>query len=107
MHTLMKVTMDDMAAANQAITSGRLPRIFQNTTQLIKPETSFFTAENGYRTAIFIFDMKDASKIPMICEPFFTELNARVEFFPGMDVSEMEKGLGEWNKQESNQQSLS
>jgi hypothetical protein len=98
MHTLLKVTMSDLEATNAAITNGRMQDVIKQVSKLIKPETSFFTAENGYRTGMFIFDLKDASQIPQIAEPFFTELNARVEFFPGMDFIELEKGLEAWNK---------
>jgi hypothetical protein len=107
MHTLLKVTMKDMEAANSAISEGRLQKIIQQVSKIISPETSFFTAENGYRTGIFIFDLKDASIIPMIAEPFFTELNAKVEFFPGMDVTELGRGLEAWSKQAPTYTSLS
>lgn len=99
MHTLLKVTMKDTVAANDAISEGRLQKIVQQVSKTISPETSFFTAEQGYRTAMFIFDLKDASLIPTIAEPFFTELNAKVEFFPGMNMMELGKGLEAWNKQ--------
>jgi hypothetical protein len=98
MHTLLKVTMSDLPAANEAINQGRLQKIVEQTSKLIAAEASFFYAENGYRTALFIFDMKDSSMIPSIAEPFFTELNAKVELFPAMDTSEMVKGLDMWKK---------
>ena len=106
MHTLLKVTMNDMDAANAAISEGRLQKIIQQVSKTIAPETSFFTAEQGYRTGIFIFDLKDASLIPSIAEPFFTELNAKVEFFPGMDFNELGRGLENWNKQAPTYSSL-
>ena len=98
MHTLLKVTMNDVEAANAAITGGKLQKIIQQVSKTISPETTFFTSEQGYRTGIFIFDLKDASLIPLIAEPFFTELNAKVEFFPGMDINELGRGLESWNK---------
>jgi hypothetical protein len=107
MHTLLKVTMKDMEAANSAIAEGRLQKIIEKVSKTIVPETTFFTAEQGYRTGIFIFDLKDASLIPSIAEPFFTELNAKVEFFPGMDVNELGRGLEAWNKKASEYTSLS
>lgn len=106
MHTLLKVTMNDVEAANVAISEGRLEKIIQQVSKTISPETSFFTAEQGYRTGIFIFDLKDASIIPSIAEPFFTELNAKVEFFPGMNLAELGKGLESWNKQAPTYSSL-
>lgn len=106
MHTLLKVTMVDVDAANHAISEGKLQKIIQQVSKTISPETVFFTAEQGYRTGIFIFDLKDASLIPSIAEPFFTELNAKVEFYPGMNLNELGKGLDDWSKKASNQPSF-
>lgn len=98
MHTLLKVTMCDVGAANEAISEGKLQKIVEKTSKLIAAEASFFYAENGYRTALFVFDLKDSSMIPSISEPFFMELNAKIEFFPAMDTSEMVRGLDTWKK---------
>jgi hypothetical protein len=37
--------------------------------------------------------MKDSSEIVKIAESFFSELNARVEFFPVMNADDLKKGL--------------
>lgn len=107
MHTLLKVTMTDMVAANAAIQEGRFQKIIQQLTNTIKPESTFFYSENGFRAALFTFDMKDASLIPQIAEPLFSGLNARVEFFPAMDMNELTQGLAEWHKQMPGHISLS
>ena len=107
MHTILRVTMSDVSMANQAIESGRLGQIIQKISELIKPESIFFYSEHGHRAGIFIFNMTDASMIPLIAEPFFTELNARVEFLPAMDAKELAKGLDSWSKQAPTLQSLS
>lgn len=101
MHTLLKVTMSDVEAANDAIQEGKLQKIVEQTSKLIAAEASFFYAENGYRTALFLFDMKDSSMIPSIAEPFFMELNAKIELFPAMDTSEMVRGIDRWKKNSS------
>jgi hypothetical protein len=106
-HTLLKVTMSDVAAANACLGEGKFEKIVKDVSNFIRPEARFFYAENGFRTALFIFDMKDTSQIPSIAEPFFTGLNARVEFFPAMNTEELSRGLQEWSKKESNHQSLS
>ncbi len=36
----------------------------------LKPEAAYFLPEHGLRSAIMFFDMKDASEIPGIAEPF-------------------------------------
>lgn len=103
MHTIMKVTMNDVETTNSAINNGRLEKIFKELHQNVSPQGTFFYSEAGYRAAICILDMKDASMIPGLAEPFFHELNAKVEFFPAMDAHELKQGLAMWQKQSMNQ----
>jgi len=63
-----------------------------------KPEASYFTAENGKRTAFFVFDLKDPSMIPSIAEPFFMNLNASIELSPAMNLEDMKTGVEKANK---------
>ena len=96
MRTLLTVTMD-VASANKAIMDGSLPKIIQSTVERIKPEASYFFANNdGSRCGLMVFDMKDTSEIPPIAEPFFMGLNAKVNFLPVMNSDELQKGLGAW-----------
>lgn len=101
MHTLLKVTMNDVSTANDAIREGRLQKVVQEVSKIIKPEGTYFYSDQGYRCGLFIFNMKDVSQIPSICEPFFMELNAKVEILPAMDASELATGLSNWQKQSS------
>lgn len=99
MHTILKVTMTDVAETNAAISDGRLEKIFKLVAKTIHPETSLFYSDQGYRTALYAFDMQDASQIPQIVEPFFTGLNAKVELYPAMNAEELNRGLAVWNKE--------
>jgi hypothetical protein len=45
------------------------------------------------RTGYIVFDLKDASDIPGVAEPFFQELGAKVAFMPVMDVQDIQAGL--------------
>lgn len=92
MRTLLKATLDVMAS-NKAITDGSLPKILQATIEKLKPEASYFTAMDGCRSCIMVFDLKDPSEIPAIAEPFFLHLNAKVEFSPVMNADDLKKGL--------------
>jgi len=92
MRTLLKVTMDAVSG-NKSILEGSLPKLMQSTMESLKPESAYFYAANGKRTAMMVFDMKDASEIPSICEPFFMGLNADVELIPVMNADDLKKGL--------------
>lgn len=92
MRTLMKVTMD-VVASNKAIMDGSLPKMMQATIEKLKPEASYFTAMDGCRTCFLVFDLKDPSEIPGICEPFFMSMNAKVELSPVMNADDLKKGL--------------
>jgi hypothetical protein len=92
MHTMLKVMME-VEASNKAIRDGLLPKLVQQTTELLKPEASFFTADDGQRTAYFYFDLKEASQIPSACEPWFHGTNAKIELKPVMNAEELKAGL--------------
>ena len=85
----------DTAAATKAIHGGRMPALMQSVMETLKPEAAYFGPDNGQRTAFIIFDMDDPSQLPAISEPFFSELNARVEVFPVMDRDDLERGLSQ------------
>ncbi len=92
MRTMLKVSLE-VEAGNEAIQSGRLGEIIGMVSEMIKPEASYFFTEQGRRTALFVFDMKDASQIPPIAEIFFTELKAEVQFTPVMNKEDLQSGL--------------
>lgn len=92
MRTLLKCTLDT-DAANKAIVDGSLPQIIDKLMATTKPEAVYFTAVDGYRTMLLFFDMVDSSMIPLIGEPLFIQLKARVEVIPVMNQAELQKGL--------------
>jgi hypothetical protein len=92
MRTLLRFTVDTNAG-NAAIKNGALPAVIKETIDRIKPEAAYFFAENGNRTGLMVFDLKDASDIPLIAEPLFINFNAKVEFIPAMNVEDMQKGV--------------
>ena len=61
----------------------------------MKPEASYFFAEDGRRTALFFFNMQDVSQIPPIVEPLFMGMNASVTMLPVMNADDLQKGLVE------------
>jgi hypothetical protein len=92
MRTLLKASMEVMAS-NKAIMDGSLSKLMQTTMEKLKPEASYFTTIDGCRACFIVFDLKDPSDIPSIAEPFFLNLNAKVEFSPVMDADDLKKGL--------------
>lgn len=92
MRTLIRIT-PDVDKGNAAVTGGNLGRIIQQTMEKLHPEAAYFFADGGRRTATFVCDLADQADIPMIAEPWFLELNAKVEFFPCMNAEDLKRGL--------------
>jgi hypothetical protein len=80
---------------NRTIKDGTLGRVMQRAAERWKPEAMYFTAFDGYRTAIMVFDLPDASDMPPFAEPFFMELNADVQIAPAMNGADLQKGLAQ------------
>jgi hypothetical protein len=92
MRVLMKMSIP-VEAGNKAIKDGSLPKTMTAFVEQMKPEVAYFMPENGKRTAIFVFDLKDPSSIPIAAEPFFTNLNASIEMTPVMNIEDMKAGV--------------
>src|SRR5689334_16663701 len=76
---------------NGLITEGRLKEVMGGIMEELKPEAAYFYAEGGERTAIFIVDLAEASKIPALAEPLFLALGARIDFHPAMTAEDLMK----------------
>ncbi|MDH6624232.1 hypothetical protein M2271_002034 [Streptomyces sp. LBL] len=94
MRVLLKVQMDT-EKANEAIRNGTLAKLIQESVEQIKPEAAYFTAEDGRRTAYMVFDMQDSSQMPVISEPFFLNLGAKITYTPVMNMEDVQKGLSQ------------
>jgi hypothetical protein len=92
MRMLMKVQFPT-EAGNRGIKDGSLPDILRKTLEAVQAEAAYFTAMDGKRTMLAVFDLKAASDIPRIAEPLFMGLNALVEFIPCMNAEELKTGL--------------
>ncbi len=93
MRMLMKVQIPT-GAGNDAIKDGSLPQIVGHALEALKAEAAYFTSEEGMRTGLIFFDMRDSSEIPPAAEPFFIGLNAKITFAPVMNADEMRAGVG-------------
>lgn len=92
MRILLKVQAE-VEASNKAIIEKKLENVIKGVMEQIKPEASYFLTIDGCRTALMIFDLKDPSDIPSIAEPFFLNMNAKVDFYPVMNAEDLQKGL--------------
>lgn len=97
MRTMLRISMP-VEASNKAIRDDLIPKLVQQTSELIKPEAAYFTADGGQRTAYFFFDMKDSSQMPVIAEPWFMGTNAKIEFQPAMNGDDLRLGLEKAHK---------
>ena len=97
MRTLLSVTLD-VATSNKAIMDGSLPKTIKSTMDRIKPEAAYFHTVDGCRACLMVFDLKDASEIPIIAEPLFLGFNAKVDFSPVMNAEDLQKGLEAWQQ---------
>lgn len=77
--------------ANTVARSGALAKTIQTILAELKPEAAYFTDDHGQRTAFVFFEMRDASQIPAIAEPWFLALNAHLEFHPVMVPDDLAK----------------
>ncbi len=92
MRVMMRVKMQ-IDAGNKAIKDGSMQRSIGAFLEQAKPEATYFTLEGGRRTAYYVFDMKDASMMPQLAEPFFSMLNAEIDVSPVMNMNELKAGL--------------
>src|SRR5258707_7208652 len=95
MRTLLKISMA-VEKSNEAIKSGALQRTLQATMEALKPEAAyFFPDENGRRSAIMVFDMKESWQLVKTVEPLFQELGASIHLTPVMNGEDLQRGLNE------------
>jgi hypothetical protein len=93
MRTLLRVSIP-VEKGNEAIGSGMLGSTLQALSEALAPEASYFFAdEHGRRSAMFVFDMHDSSRIPSMVEPLFMNLDAAVQMTPVMNAEELQRGL--------------
>jgi hypothetical protein len=92
MRTMLKLQFP-VAAGNAAIKDGRLGKVISETLDRLKPEAAYFTTMDGDRGGFIVFDLQNVDDIPSIAEPFFTELDAKVQFTPVMTAEDVQRGV--------------
>jgi hypothetical protein len=74
---------------NAAVREGSVGTKMQKILAQQKPEAAYFTEYHGQRSGILIVDLKDASQIPAMAEPWFLQFNARLELHPAMTPQDL------------------
>src|SRR2546430_9704518 len=91
MRMLLRVSIP-VEAGNAAAKAGTLGSTIEQILADLKPEAAYFFADdNGERSGSIVFDMKDASEIPAVAEPWFLAFNAKVSFRPIMNPKDLAK----------------
>jgi hypothetical protein len=88
MRFLMKISFSVEAGNAEAKKDGL--KVIKTILGQQKPEAAYFVADGGRRTCIMIIDMKSASDIPRIAEPWFLALNASIEVTPAMVAEDLQ-----------------
>jgi hypothetical protein len=88
MRCLMKVAIP-VETGNAAVNDGSLGKTIESILADLKPEAAYFAGDNGKRTGFIFFDLKDASQIPAVAEPWFLAFDAHVELHPAMNLEDL------------------
>ena len=89
MRMLLRVSLP-VEAGNAAAKSGTLGPTIERILADLKPEAAYFFADDdGQRSASIVFDMRDASQIPAIAEPWFLAFSAKVSLRPIMNPQDL------------------
>ncbi len=84
---------------NSLVRSGKAGETIGRVLESIKPETAYFTEQDGKRGGIFIVNVQTPSDIPSFAEPFFLGFNANCEFRILMSPEDLQNaGLDEIGK---------
>jgi hypothetical protein len=98
MRVLLTAKMPN-AQFNATVKDGTAGEKLNRILAALKPEAAYFTDEDGMRTALVVVDLPDASKIPMLAEPWFQLFDADIKLQVVMTPNDLKKaGLDKLGK---------
>jgi hypothetical protein len=80
-------------AGNLMVQDPNLLNKLQTYISKIKAEATYFFKEGRDRVAAFIVDIPQTSEIPVLIEPLYSGMGARVELHPVMSFDDLKKGV--------------
>jgi len=84
---------------NSLVRSGKVGEILGRILETIKPETAYFTEQDGKRGGMFVVNVQNPSDVAIFAEPFFLKLNASCRFRILMSPEDLQKAsLGDLGK---------
>ena len=84
---------------NSLVKKGKAGEILGQILETIKPEAAYFTEQDGKRGGVFVVDVRTASDVPALAEPFFLNFQADCKFRVMMSPEDLQKaGLDEIGK---------
>jgi hypothetical protein len=84
---------------NAAVKDGTVVKKLGKILDELRPETVYFTEQQGRRGCIMVLNIDDPADVPRCAEPFFLMFNADVEFHVAMTPDDLRKaGLDELRK---------
>lgn len=92
MRVLMTVQFDT-EKASKAIEDQSMATFMESVLARLRPEAAFFASKDGMRTGFIVFDLQQPSQIPVVVEPFFQKLGAKIDLTPVMDFDDVRTGL--------------
>jgi hypothetical protein len=76
---------------NSLVRSGKAGEILGRIIEDIKPESIYFTEQEGCRCAVMVVEIAHASAVPAISEPWFLNFEASCEFRIAMTPDDLMK----------------
>jgi len=93
MRVMLKVTIP-VESGNAAAKAGTLGSTILSILEVQKPEAAYFTDDHGKRCGFLFLDLKDASGIPAIAEPWMLALNASIQLRVVMVPQDLARAAG-------------